>query len=136
MSQQGGEVVRPAQVFLRLTADGSGDAAYFAATKTKGGGLAVSAAPSAVQKQVWAHVFCSLKALLGPDCGTVTPPAEAACRGAGSALPCASLAKLAAAAEGVPFGRAGCRWAHKGASTLRHCCSGTSLWPLQWSGSW
>lgn len=40
------------QAFLRLTARGSGDAAYFAATKAKGGGLVVTAKHDELQKQV------------------------------------------------------------------------------------
>lgn len=42
-----------AQAFLRLTARGSGDAAFFAATKAKGGGLVVTAKHDELQKQVW-----------------------------------------------------------------------------------
>lgn len=41
------------QAFLRLTARGSGDAAFFAATKAKGGGLVVTAKHDELQKQVW-----------------------------------------------------------------------------------
>ncbi|KAI7837704.1 hypothetical protein COHA_008497 [Chlorella ohadii] len=64
---------RPQQAFLRLTARGSGDAAYFAATKAKGGGLVVTAKHDELQKQVGTQPGTYDAALLVGDTRSAQP---------------------------------------------------------------
>lgn len=64
---------RPQQAFLRLTARGSGDAAYFAATKAKAGGLVVTAKHDELQKQVGTQPGTYDAALLVGDSRSTQP---------------------------------------------------------------
>jgi oligosaccharyltransferase complex subunit delta (ribophorin II) len=69
----GDDDFRPQQAFLRLTVRGSGDAAYFAATKAKGGGLVVTAKHDELQKQVGTQPGTYDAALLVGDSRSAQP---------------------------------------------------------------